>query len=265
MFANDLNTNCTDAPGTFLTCTLPDSKALVQGLRNLFIGCKDEVGNENVSSTSDALLINATNVTIQAEAAAWKLVNFTEAYNARTDRFDNENFSTRLGTFMNAFFNNNNWTTLYDNEAGTRFGISNYSNEYDSTGYKLSNFTTNYDARTNRFDNENFTTQYGTEYDSTGYKLGNLSSDLLGTGRNFTFINASQDLIVLGNVGIGTTAPGVKLKVDGSMNVTQNLSVGGTNVSFTGLPLTLVQNFDFICIDPDGNLFRREKACDKIA
>lgn len=60
MIAEEPSTNCTDAPGKKLTCTLTDFKTLVGGRSNLFIGCKGTNGNENLSSTSGALLINVT-------------------------------------------------------------------------------------------------------------------------------------------------------------------------------------------------------------
>ena len=59
MTTNDANTNCSIS-GASLTCILPASKALSPGLNNIFIGCKDSVGNENLSSTSSALLIDLT-------------------------------------------------------------------------------------------------------------------------------------------------------------------------------------------------------------
>lgn len=64
MIANDPLTNCTNAPGSILTCTLPDTKAFTSpGLFNISIGCKDETGNQNRSSTSGNLTINITDAT----------------------------------------------------------------------------------------------------------------------------------------------------------------------------------------------------------
>ena len=63
MIANDPLTNCTNAPGNILTCTLPDTKEFTSpGLYNISIGCKDEAGNQNRSSTSGNLTINLTDV-----------------------------------------------------------------------------------------------------------------------------------------------------------------------------------------------------------
>lgn len=73
------------------------------------------IGSVSVFGSLNATFINATRIfmgsnLVQTESPAWKLSNFTAAYDNRADRF----------------------------------GIANYSAEYASTGYKLSNFTSNY-------------------------------------------------------------------------------------------------------------------------
>jgi len=74
---------------------------------------------------------------------------------------------------------------LYDNEAGTRFGISNYSTEYSSTGFK----------------NENQTPINSTSWNRTG--------------TNVLLANQGD------NVGIGNSSPATKLHVEGLLTVTE--------------------------------------------
>lgn len=58
----------------------------------------------------------------------WDLDNFTSAYDGRSDRFGNANFTALA--------------TGYDTSSTDDFNLGNYSTEYTSTGWKLGNYTT---------------------------------------------------------------------------------------------------------------------------
>jgi len=91
--------------------------------------------------------------------------------------------------------------------------VNNQDVQVEAVAYKLSNFTSNYDARTDRFNNENFTTQYdartdrfglenySTEYALTGYKKENLTIDYPDLDTNITddWNFASNASLVLDN------------------------------------------------------------------
>jgi len=59
MIADDSNTECGTNPATSHTCTLPSTKTLSQGNNDIYLSCQDGAGNENVTSTSNALNITA--------------------------------------------------------------------------------------------------------------------------------------------------------------------------------------------------------------
>lgn len=110
----------------------------------------------------------------------------------------------KLGNASRLPFSNytsSNFTADYDARSD-RFGIGNYSNEYSSSGYKRGN--------------------YSDEYSSTGYKLGNLSSSL-GSGAVSTILTTTlsanniivlNSLVIIGNI---TTMNVTNLNVNGSL------------------------------------------------
>jgi len=114
-----------------------------------------------------------------SDPAAWKLLNFTSAYDARTDRWQtaNETKFTRENV------------TEYLGGAGVNASlikVGNLSNIFEAA-WKMINFTGAYDARTDRwqtanetkYTNENFTSNYGTEYGLTGWSWINNDSLVL--------------------------------------------------------------------------------------
>ncbi|MEK6984556.1 MAG: hypothetical protein AABX33_08325, partial [Nanoarchaeota archaeon] len=80
--------------------------------------------------------------------------------------------------------------------------------QVESNAFKIINFTTNYDARSDRYALGNFTTNYAAEYAASGYKKGNLSSDLsAGVASNIQTstltsdnIIANKNLYIIGNI-----------------------------------------------------------------
>ena len=111
----------------------------------------------NISATGN---IYGQGQVLQQEVNAFKLINFTNAYDNKNDRFQN-----------------NNWTSLY-NSITDRFGLGNFTaliNSYLSSFFNLGNFTTAYDARSDRFGNSNFTSQYDLRIDR--YSKTNLTID----------------------------------------------------------------------------------------
>src|SRR3989344_6848003 len=193
------------------------------------------IGSVSAFGSLNATYINATEIRVgsnivQVEKDSFKQGNFTSAYDARTDRYGKSNYSDE---YASTGFDNENFTTRYDARSD-RFGLANYSSEYSSTGYKLSNFTSNYDARSDRYS----ITNYSAEYASTGYKLANFTSNLNSVNASISLWNGTTNIYpreITGNVGIGTTSPGKKLEVAGTINATQ-LNITGRNInsSFEG-------------------------------
>jgi hypothetical protein len=78
----------------------------------------------------------------------------------------------------------------------------------------------------------------------------NVTGTLITQTVNSTFMNVSQQLVALGNVGIGTSSPNQKLVVIGTANITQGLNVtGGIRVS------GLASCTSDIETDSEGNFF----------
>jgi len=118
----------------------------------------DGSGATITAGVVNAPTILVNNQDVQVEAAAYKLANFTSNYDARADRFGNSNWTTLYDNEAATRFDNENFTTRYDNRTD-RFGLENYSAEYSATGFKISN--------------------YSSEYSLTGYKKENLKSGRL--------------------------------------------------------------------------------------
>ena len=126
------------------------------------------------------------------------------------------------GEIPNAF-KNSNFSTLYNNEAGTRFSISNGSAEYASTGYKSAN--------------------YSAEYASTGYKIANFTSNLADRlAELFNRGNLSNDL----SNGVITSIITDTLQVNKQFIVIGNITNANvTNLNINGsLIPSLDANFD---------------------
>jgi len=85
-------------------------------------------------------------------------------------------------------FKQGNFTSAYDARTD-RYGKSNYSDEYASTGFDNENFTTRYDARSDRFGLAN----YSSEYSSTGYKLSNFTSNYDARSDRYSITNYSAE------------------------------------------------------------------------
>lgn len=127
----------------------------------------------------------------------------------------------RVGNISNILLNtfqNSNWTTLYNNEASTRFlninfttlynnildrfGLGNYSTEYASTGYKIINFTDEYGRSGYKKGN------YSDEYALSGWKIGNMTGNNLGSA-----LSNNTDFIL-------------------KNGIIANLSIANTNITF---------------------------------
>jgi len=170
----------------------------------------------------------------------WQLNNFTNAYDNRNGRWSLGNFTSsftarlgelwNLGNFTSAYqnriaelWNLGNFTTAFQNRIGELYNKENVTSDYPNLDlsllddYALSNFTNNYDARSDRYNKENFTAQinangffnlgnYSAEYSATGYKLGNFTSDYdtrleRFNNNNFTArLNLEGDIIRVGNL-----------------------------------------------------------------
>lgn len=112
VWGNKLNKNMNDTINTILV-SLDRNGTLRQGLNTTF---------SQINVTDDLIVLG----NIYGEIPnSFKLINFTSAYNARTDRYANANF-----------------TAQYDARADR---------------YQLPNFTLNYDSRVDRWQSLNFT------------------------------------------------------------------------------------------------------------
>jgi len=100
------------------------------------------------------------------------------------------------------------------------FKLTNYSDEYASSGYKTENVTTDFpDIDINKFDNFNLA-NYSAEYAASGYKKENATAGI-GWIKNGNIIRLRT---LTDFVGIGTTTPNQKLTVIGTLNAT-NISL----------------------------------------
>ncbi|KKM55276.1 hypothetical protein LCGC14_1552770, partial [marine sediment metagenome] len=149
----------------------------------------------------------------QLKADIWDATNYSEIY--ASVGFDNENFSTRLNTFMDDFFDNGNWSVLYLAESGTRWSITNYSAEYSSTGFKIAN--------------------------GTALSMGGGGGDIGGTVDNPTIDSnaVGTDELDEANINVGIFPNNVKY-VSNNTNVNfdnltiNNASIGGHALTVTG-------------------------------
>jgi len=131
------------------------------------------------------------------------------------------------------------------NVTGTLYLGSGFA-QAEADGWKKANFTVAYDVRKDRWNGTNFTVAYGTEYDSTGYKEGNLSSDLsagvastiVTTDITADTILVNKNLYVVGNISnVNVT----NLNVNGSLYpaITATFDIGNgslrwRNANFSG-------------------------------
>jgi len=147
---------------------------------------------------------------------------------------------------INAVFNNVNWSTLYNNEASTRFSIEN-GTRLTFSNYLLSNFTTQYDVRTDRFGIGN----YSTEYASSGYKLVNFTSNYADRlGEQFNFANNLTNLLDNTTI-IRTTQLRTALSNNTNVRVNDNLNItsgNGRNATIWLANSTIMSNGTHICI-----------------
>ncbi|MBI2654511.1 hypothetical protein HYX02_06950 [Candidatus Woesearchaeota archaeon] len=196
---------------------------------NLIVNNKFNVtassGNVNVEGTINAGgVISSQGQALQQEGSAFKISNYSSEYgNTGWKRSNITDF------FGDAGFN------------GSVLRVSNITNIRESL-YTLTNFTSNYDARSDRFGNANFTTQYdnradrwlrantsdflgGSDVNASLIKAGNLS--VVFSDKNSTLWNRTGANTILkfnsDNVGIGAGTPDNRLTISGS-DVDSNLA-----------------------------------------
>ena len=118
---------------------------------------------------------------------------------------------------LNATQINSSLITIGNNMVVTEeaiFNKANYSIEYDSTGYKLVNFTSNYDARLDRYS----ITNYSAEYATSGFKRENISEYLGGTDINSSVIKEGN---------LSTILVDGRITNDLTIQTSSSLTVGG--------------------------------------
>ena len=163
----------------------------------------------NFANNESAILDNGT--ILRTANISKDLVNFFS-------KFNRENVTEYLGgsgsnasllrvgnisDILEDSFKNANFTARYDARTD-RFGIENYSSEYSSTGFDNENFTTKYDERDDR------------------YKEGNLSSDLSSgvastistTTLTSDTVIVNKNLYVIGNI---SNTDVTNLNINGSL------------------------------------------------
>ncbi len=153
------------------------------------------IGSVTSFGSLNATFINATEIRIGnnliGTSGAFNNGNYTTLEDSA---FRIVNFTTQLNNYISSFFNNENFTNLKP------FTITNYSAEYASTGFKIINFTNNYDNRADRFGNANYSNlapftlaNYSSEYGSSGFKIANYTAleNAAFTNANYTNLNTS--------------------------------------------------------------------------
>jgi len=191
------------------------------------------IGSVTSFGSLNATFINATEIRIGnnliGTSGAFNNGNYTTLEDVA---FRIVNFTTQLNNYIPSFFNNENFTNLKP------FTLTNYSAEYASTGFRLANFTTNYDSRADRFGNANYSSlapftlaNYSSEYGSSGFKIANYTAleNAAFTNANYSSLNTTQwnssgsnvyNKNFAGNIGINISNPTETLHVVGTLNVT---------------------------------------------
>jgi len=153
------------------------------------------IGSVTSFGSLNATFINATEIRIGNNLiptlGAFNNANYTALEDSA---FRIVNFTTQINNYIPSFFNNENFTNLKP------FTLANYSAEYASTGFKIINFTNNYDSRADRFGNANYSSlapftlaNYSSEYGSSGFKIANYTAleNAAFTNANYSNLNNS--------------------------------------------------------------------------
>jgi len=176
------------------------------------------IGSVSAFGSLNATFINATEIRIGNNliptSGAFNNANYTALEDAA---FRISNFTTQLNNYIPLFFNNENFTNLKP------FTLTNYSAEYALSGFKLSNFTTAYDSRADRFGNVNYTSLENAAF--TNANASNLNTSLWNLSRNlFVYLKDAAYLVRIGdvnrNISNDTFAVIGSAAVYGSLNAT---------------------------------------------
>jgi len=209
------------------------------------------IGSISAFGSLNATFINATEIRIGNNliptSGAFNNANYTALEDSA---FRIVNFTTQLNNYIPSFFNNENFTNLKP------FTLTNYSAEYASTGYKLSNFTANYEAQA-YFKIANYTALENAAFTNANYS--NLNNSLWNLSRNLILYPKDANYLVrVGdvnrNISNDTFAVIGSAAVYGSLNATSfnssfilqnNNQVQTINAVFNNVNYTALENAAF--------------------
>ena len=193
-----------------------------------------DVGSMNISgvtfSQGDLDIDNSLRVAGGANVSG-DLTVLGNIYGEIPDGFKIANYSAEYAA---SGFDNENFTSRYDARTD-RYGKANYSAEYSASGFDNENFTSRYDARTDRYGKANYSAEYSAsgfdnenysaEYSASGWKIGNVT-EYLGDGGNGSVLRN-------GTVGAAIDNATINRSVDLSL-YNQSVNLSGYQSDITG-------------------------------
>jgi len=257
-----LDTADSDNSGTVCTQDIIlDDYGRVTSIVTVELGEHSNRSDDDIGDQANSSLLNHIALR-QLEANAFKIANYSEEYSA--SGFDNLNFSTRLNTFMDSFFNIGNASARF----GVDYAVQGFDNEndtlrwavsQDSVGFGNINWSANQDDR--GFDNENSSDRWAVIQDAQGYTDTNVSDVAFGAGGGDVGGTANAPTIDANavddtHIDFGTGANQVSL-VDFDNDV--GFVTNNTNVNFTQVNIGDSNGEFEIKIDSTGALIFSKK------